>query len=291
MYDVEQSAALGHVNDSPYIAVAKRVMDALEDPDVIYARGSKGIVTSGDRFYRDTDGKLRYEALRTSGIYLFFPRADTLSEAKAYADSMSQALDKMPEGSRKDLLESYRDTMVDYSLLLACGHAVSAAADAGTAKSAIAYDTLKARWQAGAMFGTSEWNSVVWPLIEARYSSEDAARQWLDAVIAQQVADVIQDENISGKKVLYTDGTGYKATFTDTAKRFFDQVAINVLAELPGGRGVPRRASRLQANHRLPAGRARVQDRDRGRHPEPGRPGIERYGRRRARPRPRGLAD
>ena len=61
----------GDRSRNAYTETAGKINRLLRDPELIYAKGTKGIHTAEEQIYRDVDGKIQYGELGTSGMSIF----------------------------------------------------------------------------------------------------------------------------------------------------------------------------------------------------------------------------
>ncbi len=155
----------------------------LSQEDMIYARGTKGI-KSKPLYYRDSYGKVNYNSVGTSGLYLTFPAADDPSETRRYFEALEPVVNKLEERvkaleaeamaldendpeapdldiqirntrSRLMFLNDYRYAVIDYSLIAKTGKIVSGMLDEGYKRSSINYESVREYMTGGAKYDPS----------------------------------------------------------------------------------------------------------------------------------------
>lgn len=216
--------------------------DDPDDPDnrkgFIYTRGTDGITTDMQLF-RKADGDLDYDTLGTSGMYLYFPDPEAPMAFIDYYNEMGRVIDKMPEGdTRREFLDSYRHTLIDYALIAETGNAVDSLLYVQEMpKSEIDYAAVKADWQEWMddpdMAQYAAWNMRISTLLNEREGGIEEAEAWLSDVVRQQADEALSEGSVSAKRILTKDGRGYEVTISDTKKRVISDVSWEVNAEMP----------------------------------------------------------
>jgi len=216
--------------------------DDPDDPDnrkgFIYTRGTDGITTDMQLF-RKADGDLDYDTLGTSGMYLYFPDPEAPMAFIDYYNEMGRVIDKMPEGdTRREFLDSYRHTLIDYALIAETGNAVDSQLYVQEMpKSEIDYAAVKADWQEWMddpdMAQYAAWNMRISTLLNEREGGIEEAEAWLSDVVRQQADEALSEGSVSAKRILTKDGRGYEVTISDTKKRVISDVSWEVNAEMP----------------------------------------------------------
>ena len=216
--------------------------DDPDDPDnrkgFIYTRGTDGITTDMQLF-RKADGDLDYDTLGTSGMYLYFPDPEAPMAFIDYYNEMGRVIDKMPEGdTRREFLDSYRHTLIDYALIAETGNAVDSLLYVQEMpKSEIDYAAIKADWQEWMddpdMAQYAAWNMRISTLLNEREGGIEEAEAWLSDVVRQQADEALSEGSVSAKRILTKDGRGYEVTISDTKKRVISDVSWEVNAEMP----------------------------------------------------------
>ena len=204
----------------------------------IYACGTDNIATDM-QLYRNAEGELDYDSLTTSGMYIYFPSPATSGSFIKYFNEMGEVIEKMPEGdSRREFLDSYRHTLIDYALISECGAEVDYLLNVyEMERSEIDYEAVKALWQEGMddplLAETAYWNKWIKTVLDEREGGESKAEPWLSTVIRQQASEALRSDKVSAKRILTKDGRGYEITISDAKKRIISDVVWNVNAELP----------------------------------------------------------
>lgn len=216
--------------------------DDPDDPDnrkgFIYTRGTDGITTDMQLF-RKADGDLDYDTLGTSGMYLYFPDPEAPMAFIEYYNEMGRVIEKLPEGdARREFLDSYRHTLIDYALIAETGNAVDSLLYVQEMpKSEIDYAAIKADWQEWMddpdMAQYAAWNMRISTLLNEREGGIEETEAWLSDVVRQQTDEALSEGSVSAKRILTKDGRGYEVTISDTKKRVISDVSWEVNAEMP----------------------------------------------------------
>lgn len=218
---------------NPYKDVSKRILTVLGNDDIIYGQGTKGI-KADPQIIRDKNGDQKYEELRTSGLYLFFPQADTTGSVTDYYDVMSKTIETMRDEKSREFLRSYIDTVIDYALLAETGRSVSEMCNVlGKSTSEISYDSVKSDyWELDSGDGNTVWKSIVKPLLD-RNGGEDASRAWLTGLIEQQRSEMVSMNNVSAYIMSRKQGNGSRVVVRNTGKRVIASTDMKISPEIP----------------------------------------------------------
>ena len=210
-----------------------------EKNDIIYAGGSDSIET-GFLVYRDENGELQLGTMPVSGIYICFLSDNVNSDfAVEYYKAISGALEKMPEGDRKDFLNAYRDTVVDYALIKCTGQAVSKMINAeGYDKSEINFDSVYEYWNEVPSYypddSYSLWNRKIKQLFDCKPDGlSDDTKAWIDGIIRQQAEEAITQSDITVDRIRYDYGDEYVLHLNNVNERVVQGAERNIYAELP----------------------------------------------------------
>ena len=219
--------------------------EILGDKKMMYARGTSGIKTEEIQMIRKHSG-LKFEYLGTSGMYIFFPSADTLLDTKQYINTMNEVVKVMDANDdATKFLKKYIQLVIKYNLMIRTGMAVYRLIDPddydismGVKKldrNDVTYEEVKKYWTAYAegMEEYSLWNQTVKFLFDNLDGGEEGAKEWLDTLIRQQAAEAIDSSKVDASKILAQDGDKYQVTINETGRRVIDNVRQNVVAELP----------------------------------------------------------
>lgn len=247
----------GSVNDNNvYTKALADLNRILAREGIIYARGTKGI-KSKPLYYRDAYGKINYDKVGTSGLYLYFPTADNAKDVGRYFDALEPVVKMLAKNPRREFLNSYRHAVIDYGLISKAGYSVTQMLDNGSDRSSINYDSFREYFTGGAEFDPSnenieaeensdytisDWNLEIMPYLLRRADmdpdvsyarhkdAEEASKKWLDAVIRQQA-----EENISRKDMTLVEAgdSGYLIRMENTKKRVVEDVRYNITASIP----------------------------------------------------------
>ena len=242
----------GSINDrSRYYEVALAIDRILHDEKIIYNTVTHGIST-GDFIYRDTDGKIKYSdinysPLSSSGLHIFFIKPKRFREARDYFYDIGDAMDVMPDGLCKDILQEYRMAMLDLSVVVMCGQDVTYLVNNGTDKDTLDYSVLKEYWDE--VYDTYEdieftqWDMFIKDMVGLRnHGTSDYPEgqeeteeylEWMDTLIPQMAEEAVSKENVEVYEVNRVDGTGYQVRIGKTKKRVIDDITLHIVAELP----------------------------------------------------------
>ena len=222
-----------------YTEVAKSILSVLNNPEIIYARGTDGFYIDG-QYCLNAEGEIGFaEYLRTSGIYIFFPDRYKLMQAlKEYFEYMKNLIDAMPEDDPRTIfLKEYRDTALYYTLAYETGYAVSHLIDHGMDKNDIDYEKVMEYWHDDPKDPTYRMFSPYHQRIEYIYNylQEDGydPAAWVEKVIPQMAAEAVDKDNIKITSIKEQGGYTYEVTVSDTKKRVIDSLRTNIIAELP----------------------------------------------------------
>ena len=237
-------------DDSPYKEPGTKIDGLLQlyeqdDPDdpenrkgFIYARGTEGITTDMQLF-RKADGELDFDTLGTSGMYIYFPDPSAPMAYIEYYNEMGKVIEKLPEGdARREFIDSYRHTLIDYVLIAETGIEVNYLLNSGELrKDEVDYAAIKADWQDGmddpVMAQYTAWNMRIKTLLDEREGGEEAAEAWLAPIIKQQAEESLSGASVSAKRILTKDGRGYEVTVKDAKKRVISDISWDMNAEMP----------------------------------------------------------
>ena len=256
------------IDTNSYTETVDILAGILNDQDIVYARGTKGI-RSGTQRYRDIYGHDDYGEAGTSGLYLYFPSLTKLGNFTLDEKKLKRVIETLPPSSRtdkrRDFLTKYFEAMVDYALISSVGRGVSEMLDSGTDRSRINYETFKEYmskgrervpysegaeddpdWEGWDYFITP-WGNRIIPLImlragyEDKYNqpldvvqaAEDKSKEWLDGVIRQQALENISRADTELERTEEEGGTGYRIRMENTGKRVVEDIRYTLTAYLP----------------------------------------------------------
>lgn len=223
-----------HVNDTnAYTRNAEALLSLINDPELIYAGGTEGIRTDY-KLFRDTDGKITFDMMKTSGLYIYFSNAEIPANVKEYYGAVENVIPLVKNEERRAFLEDYVQNMINIALIDVAGNTVSFLVDSGTDKDEIDYEKVKDRWiHSDEEYMASMWFNTIEPFYAHLDGGEDAAVTWLDGLIKQQASETVSRENVSAYEIERQNGSGYRILINDTAKRAIDSIRFNLIAELP----------------------------------------------------------
>ena len=238
--NVDDGETFDTTND--YTDCAEKLLTILNDPAIIYARGTEEIHTEA-QYYRDADGTMRFGTQGTSGTYLFFPASNDLTTAMSYYKIMGHILEMMPEGTARDFMDGYRLTMLKYAMVYYTGQAITEMISEEQNKDLVeigkAYDTLKAFWQEGAEneedLRLTKWGSTIKPILDILVEAEgqEAIDEWMEINAWGIARDAILRSNISVTSEKGKQAFIRTVDIANSVKQAIDSVNVNVLAEFP----------------------------------------------------------
>ena len=223
----------GGSDENAYTGLSKALRSVLDNKDIIYAKGTGGIV-SKEHFYIDETGKVVYGTCGTSGIYIYMPNVHSSSDPSDYTDALEKYCSTLPDGDkRKILFEQHVDTVLKYALVNHTGTAVGSLIVNGTPKSQIDYDRIRQMWRYdidGGMDGEDcPWNTIIVHIAD-RMGGESVMKAWLEPVIRKQAEDAVGKEGITVYTVKEPEGTRPRVCFEGVKKQTFESVDIDVYA-------------------------------------------------------------
>lgn len=239
---LEPSEELNPDWSNDYTQIACHILQTLsqsKENDIIYAGGSDSIET-GFLVYRDENGELRLGTMPVSGVYICFLSDNVNSDfAVEYFDAISRALEKMPEGDRKNFLTAYRDTVIDYALIKCTGQTVSKMINTeGYDKSEIDIDSVYEYWNAVPSYypddSYSQWNRKIKQLFDCKPGDlSNDTKTWIDGIIRQQTEEAITQSDITVDRIRYDYGDEYVLHLNNVNERVVQGAERNIYAELP----------------------------------------------------------
>ena len=145
----------GDRSRNAYTETAGKINRLLRDPELIYAKGTKGIHTAEEQIYRDVDGKIQYGELGTSGMSIFFTPVSDWVTGRKYVVELDKVIQNMPEKTdgRYAFLKKYYEAQLDYILISLAGQTTDYLLEEMDA-SDINYEAFKGYWE-----NTRFWNS------------------------------------------------------------------------------------------------------------------------------------
>lgn len=216
--------------------IANRINRILTNPDIIYAKGTGGIIAR-EKLFRNASGEPEIGSLHTSGMYVFFTTPDAPDQRDnllSYFEELSSVIEKMPENdARRLLLTDYRDVLADYALITYSGKAVNwLIKEENVDRKTIDYEKVRYNWTEGredVETAATEWNWSIKTVFKMRKDGESAeAKAWLDEIAKQQAKEALSIENISAKKVKTKDGIGYKVKIGGAKARSIGSIERSV---------------------------------------------------------------
>ena len=218
----------GYYNkENSYSPWTKQIMGILEDPELLYCAGTKGI-TAPSQIVMDKNGELRFDELQTSGLSIFFPPEKETYSAAYYNTAIREALPYVNDPETAALLKKMADTAVDCALIRETVNAVLSLLDDGFEKDMVDYSLVMDQWDEE---GT--WGAYLKDMVESRYGSADQAEPWLEALVSQDIRDAVSADSVSATKIIGADGDGYEVQIDDADKRVIEGVELHLQATLP----------------------------------------------------------
>ncbi|MBQ9179424.1 MAG: hypothetical protein IJ132_01325, partial [Firmicutes bacterium] len=234
------------ITTNDYTAAAIDILKVLNDKNIIYASGTKGMKAKGE-FYRTADGKTNYSEangkMGTSGMYIYFSGHGPITDSMTYYDAVADSMKKVDAGEGGTVVKDYAAAMMDYAVIIGLGSTIDGMIDEGTAKKDINYDsvmgTLKQPLDPNDP-GQSTWNQVYGPVLDRRdgnvddkIEGENEVEKWLISLIAQQAAEAVTKDNATIKTIKEKNGTGYMITLNDIKKRVIESISVRLIGEFP----------------------------------------------------------
>ena len=225
-----------------------------EENDIIYAGWTDGMETDF-LVYRDENGDIKLGMMPVSGIYIGFLSDNVNTDfVLEYHDAVSSALEKMPDGDRKEFLSAYMDTVVDYALIKCTGQAVSTMINKdGYDKSEIDFDSVYEYWNQVPSYypdaSYSQWNQKIKNLFALKPDGlSDAAKVWIDGIIRQQAAEAITLDDVTVDRIRFAYGDEYILHLNGVNERVVQYAEREIFAELPA---LEAYIDEYQANNRM----------------------------------------
>ena len=238
--DLDQEGELKTDNVYADARITERVCSVLQNPEIIYARGTKGIKAES-HVYRTSDGGIDIGPQPTSGISFYFLTVNNnlgIDNYFNYYDELSKVVEMMPEkgDNRYRFLKDYKDDLIDYAFITATGDAVNELINSENVdKKEIDYDRVKA-YQMGddEEAAYTVWATQMKPLFQRCSDGESEARKaWLDKVVRQQAEEAIVRQNVTARKVKQKNGTGFQVRISDTRNRIIESVERKISLDVP----------------------------------------------------------
>lgn len=227
----------GKIDDkNRYTEIAEIIMSFLSDPEIIYARGTKGIRTK-EQYYRGADGELKYGEQENSGIHIAFcPHELPFDGFQTCHGEYHKVIDKIAEAhsDRAEFLENHLKTMETYGLAYLAGKAVTEMVSGGRAKSSVDFDAVRQYWEKNG--DTDDFGRNIPQMFIEACGGEELIQGWLEPLIVHMRDEVILKSKITVQSEKTDAGTGYKVKFNDIWKQAIDNVQYNLLAELPAAK-------------------------------------------------------
>lgn len=216
--------------------------EILSDKKMMYARGTSGITSEDIQMIRKQSG-IKYENLKTSGMYIFFPSAQGVLDAKQYVETMNNVFPLMDENDESTkVLKKYFQVVIKYNIMIRTGGAVSRLIEPDPSseqeplpKEDVTYDKVLEYWKEPIAGDDtySLWNSAIKFLFDNLDGGEEGARTWLTELVKQQAAEAVDHNKVTAEKIQAKTGDKYQVTINETGRRVIDSVSQYVTAELP----------------------------------------------------------
>lgn len=232
--DLENLTPEGKIDDTNrYTEIAEIIMGFLSDPEIIYAKGTKGVHTK-EQYYRAPDGEMKYGEQGNSGMHIAFcPKELPFDGFQTCHGEYNKVIEKIEKAhpDRAAFLEDHLKTMETYGLAFLAGKAVSEMVSDGMPKSSVDFDAVIKYWDEHGDeddFG----NNIPRMFVEA-CGGEQLIKGWLGPMIEHMRDEVILKDQVDVQSEKTETGTGYKVRFNDIWKQAIDTVQYNLVAELP----------------------------------------------------------
>ena len=227
--------ATGESDENAYTELSKAFRRIFDDKSIIYAKGTSGIVSRED-FFLDENGEAVYGTCGTSGMYLYMPNVQSLSDPSSYTDAVKKYYRTLPRTDiRRKFFEQHTAAVLKFALVSHTGNAVGRLIEKGTPKSQIDYDQIREFWRydmEGARDGEDcPWNSVIVNIAD-RMGGESVMKNWLEPVIRKQAAHALDKDGITAYTVKEPEETRPRIYIDGVKKQVFDSVDIDVYASL-----------------------------------------------------------
>ena len=230
------------IDTNDYTDCAKSLLAVLNDPAILYARGTKEIHTDA-QYYRDADGTMAFGTQGTSGVYIYFPKHDSGRDALDYYNTIGTILGNMPEGDARTFLSNYRLTLLKYALVYYTGQAVTEMIAQEKDKDAVKYgegfDAVEKYWKSDAPEEGgpeySTWGFKIEPILDILTEAEgqEAMEEWMETITWGIAREAILRNHISVSSEREASGTAHTIRITDSYKPIVESVEVNMIAELP----------------------------------------------------------
>ena len=225
-----------------YTEISCRILQTLsqsEENDIIYTKGTQDMETDF-LVFRDENGDIRLGMMPTSGIYIGFLSDNANTDfAVEYFEAVSAALEKMPDGDRKEFLSAHRNTVVDFALIKSTGQAVSNMInDEEYDKSEIDFDSVYEYWNSVPYYypddSYSQWNRKIKKLFELTPDGlSDDTKAWISGIIRQQANEAITYDDVTVDTIHYDYGDEYVLHLNGVNERVVQGAEREIYAELP----------------------------------------------------------
>ena len=237
----EANLASGEFDDTnAYTEVSQKLQRILSqdgDNDLIYSKVTDHEKT-GNVVYRAKDGEIAYGEIPSTGLYIYFPVPGP-DLVFRYQELMNNMFAFMQDSERKECLNTYINSLLDYGYIQYTAKAVFDLINAGMDKSEITFDKVMELWNTPYDFegyeDQSYWTNTLKKIFDLRPGGgfNDEMKAWLDQVVIRQAEDAIAPDNVTANRVITDSGDAYEVNITDSKKRYVKSVGRNVYAELP----------------------------------------------------------
>ena len=232
-----------------YTDLSKRFWDLMSDESMIYSKGTSGI-QSETRAFRNSEGVARMGTTGTSGMSIYFPYEDYLMDITEYDYWLDRYFDQLPDTDpKKQVIEKHIEMVLDYTLIIYSGRAVSTLVNEDVEKSDIDYDKVKKVWYRNVIGEPNEDLAMgcdwyIAPFFDTdhpcgirvfmdRLGGEEKVKEWLVPIIEKQALEAIDKDNVEVYTVKEPEGERSRIRITGTKKQVFQSALLTMHAELP----------------------------------------------------------
>ena len=237
----EANLASGSYDDTnAYTEVSQKIQRILSqdgDNDVFYSKVTKYEKTD-NVVYRAENGEIAFGEIPACGLYIYFqvPGCDSVIW---YYKQMTDAFAFMQDSERKECLNTYLNTLLDYEYVQYTVDAISELLnERGMDKSEVTFDMVMDLWCESYGYDGDENISYWSNTLEKRFDLRpggftDEVRAWLEGVVLQQAKDAVALDNVTANRVITDSGDAYEVNISNSKKHVVKSVGRDIYAELP----------------------------------------------------------
>ena len=217
--------------ENAYTESALKIQNILHNKEIVYSKHTSYSRKTSVFFGRDDDGSItaRGENAPTSGLNIFFVNnpasGDCAIELSFYIDAMKDLAAVTEDETKKELINTYLQAVIDYDLIYNTGIAVTNLKDNGCDSNDINFNKVKEYYESQAE--NNRWNYIS----KSVSSSDRDVEAWLNKIIGIQKSEVLSSENVSFKTESRDKTDYYRVNITDTPKRSIDIPVLKVTAK------------------------------------------------------------